>query len=86
MSMGSVTVAFSETLLDSSDGASFMLGKKSGVGQRLLEKFPRIILWHCLNHRFDLSVGDTISEVCGANYFQAFMDKLYSLYSQSPKY
>jgi len=62
-----------------------MLGKKSGVGQRLLEKYPRIILWHCLNHQLELSVGDAISEVYGANHFQVFVDKLYSLYSESPK-
>jgi len=48
----------------------------------LLEKHLRIILWH---HRIELSLGDTISDVCGANHIQWFMDKLYSLYSQSGK-
>ena len=68
-----------------SDGASVMLGKKSGVAQRLIAKYPDIIVWHCLNHRLELSVGDAVSEVVGVNYFRAFMDKLYALYSQSPK-
>jgi hypothetical protein len=37
-----------------SDGASVMLGKKSGVGSLLAEKYPNIIRWHCLNHRLEL--------------------------------
>ena len=32
------------------DGASVMLGKNSGVGTRLQENFPKIVIWHCLNH------------------------------------
>uniref|UniRef100_A0A3P9HRP9 DUF4371 domain-containing protein n=1 Tax=Oryzias latipes TaxID=8090 RepID=A0A3P9HRP9_ORYLA len=56
-----------------SDGASVMLGVKSGVGKLLKDDFPSIVLWHCLNHRLELAVD------------QAFLDSLYSLYSQSPK-
>ncbi|KAF3849538.1 hypothetical protein F7725_019257 [Dissostichus mawsoni] len=39
-----------------SDGASVMLGVKSGVGKLLQDDFPGIILWHCLNHRLELAV------------------------------
>ncbi|UYV76318.1 hypothetical protein LAZ67_14000008, partial [Cordylochernes scorpioides] len=67
------------------DGASVMVGRHSGVVTRLKQKFPKLFAWHCLNHRLELSVGDTIKEVRGINHFKAFMDKLYSLYSQSPK-
>ncbi|UYV81282.1 hypothetical protein LAZ67_20000646 [Cordylochernes scorpioides] len=67
------------------DGASVMVGRHSGVVTRLKQKFPKFFAWHCLNHRLELSVGDTIKEVRGINHFKAFMDKLYSLYSQSPK-
>ena len=31
-----------------------MLGTKSGVGKLLEDKFPDVILWHCLNHRLEL--------------------------------
>jgi len=68
------TCGFSDSCLQrslvrfTSDRAEVMLGKMSGVGQTLLEKYPRIILWHCLNHRLEFSVGDTISEVHGANH------------------
>jgi len=33
-----------------SDGASTMLGRKTGVGALLLKHFPDLIVWHCYNH------------------------------------
>lgn len=68
-----------------SDGASVMLGKHSGVAKRFLSLYPNIIIWHCMNHRLELAIADAVSEVAGVNHFQAFMDKLYTLYSTSPK-
>ncbi|KAJ3587449.1 hypothetical protein NHX12_011046 [Muraenolepis orangiensis] len=68
-----------------SDGASVMLGVKSGVGKLLQDDFPGIILWHCLNHRLELAVDQALDVTGGTKDFQAFMDSLYSLYSQSPK-
>lgn len=67
------------------DGASTMLGKEAGVGKLLQNKFPRIFVWHCVAHRLELSVHDTAKEVTGVNNFKSFVDKLYSLYSMSPK-
>lgn len=67
------------------DGASVMLGKSSGVATLLKNKFPHLIIWHCSNHRLELAVNDTIKEVDGINNFTIFIDKLYSLYHQSPK-
>uniref|UniRef100_A0A672GNY5 Uncharacterized protein n=1 Tax=Salarias fasciatus TaxID=181472 RepID=A0A672GNY5_SALFA len=68
-----------------SDGASVMLGTKSGVGKLLQIDFPGIVLWHCLNHRLELAVDQALEVTGGTNDFQAFLDILYSLYSQSPK-
>ena len=68
-----------------SDGASVMLGTKSGVGKLLEDKFPDIILWHCLNHRLELALGIALEIIGGTNDFQSFLEHLYSLYSQSPK-
>lgn len=68
-----------------SEGASVMTGSKSGVSAVLLDMFPNIILWHCLNHRLELAVGDSLNEVGGINHFKAFLDTIYSLYSQSSK-
>ena len=69
----------------STDGASVMLGKKAGVAKLLTDMYPNIIPWHCVAHRLELSVHDTVTEVSGTNNFKVFLDKLYSLYSMSPK-
>lgn len=62
-----------------------MVGSKSGVGSLLLQDYPRLMLWHCANHRLELSVNDTVKESSGANPFKIFMDRLYSPYSKSQK-
>ena len=67
------------------DGASVMMGKKSGVATRLCSLYPRLIVWHCLNHRLELSVTDACGDIGAVNHFHIFMDCLYSLYSSSPK-
>jgi hypothetical protein len=68
-----------------SDGASVMLGNKSGVASNLLKMYPHLIVWHCLSHRLELAVSDAVGEITAVNHFQIFFDKLYSLYSSSPK-
>lgn len=45
-----------------SDGASYMLGRISGVGTQLQKTFPDIIVWHCCNHRLELAVSDTLKK------------------------
>jgi len=67
------------------DGASVLLGKRNGVAVRLKEKYPLIFSWHCLNHRLELAVGDTLKDITATNHFKHFLDSLYSLYSRSPK-
>ena len=62
-----------------------MLGTKSGVGKLLKDEFPDIVLWHCLNHRLVLAVGNAPDVTSGTNDLQCFLECLYSLYSQSPK-
>ena len=57
-----------------SDGASVMLGTKSGVGKLLKDKFPDIILWHCFNHRLELVVGNALESISGTNDFQSFLE------------
>jgi hypothetical protein len=69
------------------DGASVMTGRENGVALRLSQKYgeQRIELFHCLAHRLELAVDDALKAVTATNHFQAFVQKLYSLYSQSPK-
>ena len=68
-----------------SDGASVMLGRKAGIATKMSEKYPNILTWHCLNHRLELAVGDTVHDITAMNHFQSFMDSLYTLYSRSPQ-
>uniref|UniRef100_A0A8C9X006 HAT C-terminal dimerisation domain-containing protein n=1 Tax=Sander lucioperca TaxID=283035 RepID=A0A8C9X006_SANLU len=67
------------------DGASVMLGRKSGVATRLKTRFPNIMVWHCSAHRLELAVGDVMKEMGAINHFKILMDKLYALYSTSNK-
>ena len=50
-----------------SDGASVMLGTKSGDGKLLEDKFPDIILWHCLNHILELAIEIALEIIGGTN-------------------
>ncbi|GBN92117.1 E3 SUMO-protein ligase KIAA1586 [Araneus ventricosus] len=68
-----------------SNGTSVMLGKQSGVAQNFAEKYPNIILCHCMNHRIELAVSDSVDDVGAVNHFQIFMDKLYTPYRKSSK-
>lgn len=68
-----------------SDGGSVLLGKKNGVTKRLKEKYPLIFNWHCMNHRLELAVNDSVKDVTSTNNFQYFIDSLYALYNRSPK-
>jgi len=51
----------------------------------LKDEFPDIVLWHCLNHRLEFTVGNALNAASGTNDLQSFLESLYSLYSQSPK-
>jgi hypothetical protein len=62
-----------------------MFGSPGGVAKLFKDKFPSIIVWHCVNHRLELSVHDTIKDVAGTNRFKSSLDKLYVVYHASPK-
>ena len=66
-----------------SDGASAMLGRKSGVAAHLQLLYPQLIVWHCLNHSLELAVGDTVKQTNNVNHFKSFLDKIYTLYQKA---
>ena len=43
--------------------ASAMLGKVSGVSVRIKKDFSEIIFWHCLNHRLQIVLDDSIQDI-----------------------
>lgn len=51
------------------------------------QHFPQILVWHCANHRLAVSVNDVIKRdfPSHVNHCRSFLDKLYSLYHQTPK-
>ena len=51
----------------------------------LKSRYPQIVLWHCLNHRLELAVSDTITAVDGTQPIEDFIGKIYTIYSQSEK-
>lgn len=67
------------------DGASVMLGIKGGLAARLKKQYPKLISWHCFNHRLELSVHDAVKTCTETNHFKIFIDSLYAIYSMSPK-
>lgn len=62
-----------------------MLGRTNGVIAKLQAKYNNLFGWHCLNHQLELSVHDVVKTVNDINHFKCFMDKLYTVYSRSPK-
>jgi hypothetical protein len=62
-----------------------MTGAIKGVGMLLKSRYPQIVLWHCLNHRLELAVSDTITAVDGTQPIEDFIGKIYTIYSQSEK-
>ncbi|XP_045212023.2 zinc finger protein 862-like [Mercenaria mercenaria] len=61
------------------DGAATMMGKKTGVGVQLKSKYsPFLIQTHCIAHRLNLAVSDSIKK---DKVLEKFRDKFNSLYN-----
>jgi hypothetical protein len=41
------------------------------------KKILVIIIWHCANHRLELTIHDAVRSVSGINRFKSFIDKAY---------
>ena len=68
------------------DGASVMLGSKTGVATQLNERVNQnIVIMHCVAHNLELGVADAIKSV---PYLQSFMNsvsQIFRFYYYSPK-
>lgn len=67
------------------DGASVLTGCKSGVIARFKTEFPKLKSIHCMAHRLELAVHDSLKSLAACNHFEIFISKLYSLFNQSHK-
>ena len=66
-----------------------MAKKNSGVGTRFQENFPKIVIWHCLNHRLQLVFDDSVNDIKQVNHYKIFMEKctlkMYTIFHKSNK-
>ena len=84
-------IGFSEELLRNqftafcSDGASCMIGQHKGLATLLKSKYPQLHTFHCMAHRLELAVKNTVDTINAVSHFRIFVDELYKVYSTSPK-
>ncbi|XP_031096957.1 zinc finger MYM-type protein 1-like [Ipomoea triloba] len=67
------------------DNGSNMKGKHQGVQKRLLEVNPRALYMPCACHSLNLTVSDMAHSCVKAISFFGVMQRLYALFSSSPK-
>lgn len=67
------------------DGASVMVGKRSGVATRLKEENPLLINIHCICHRLALSCTDTNESIKYIKTVETILRQLWQFFENSPK-
>ncbi|KAM4772387.1 LOW QUALITY PROTEIN: zinc finger MYM-type protein 1-like [Rhinophrynus dorsalis] len=65
------------------DGASVMSGRLNGVQARIKKEVPCALYIHCMSHRLNLVIVDTVKNVQAANEFFVKLEKLYVFCSTS---
>ncbi|XP_056428266.1 zinc finger MYM-type protein 1-like [Hyla sarda] len=65
------------------DGASVMSGRLNGVQARIKKEVPCALYIHCMSHRLNLVIVDTVKNVQAANKFFVKLEKLYVFCSTS---
>ena len=66
-----------------SDGASVMVGRRSGVATRLKETNPSLINVHCICHRLALASKDAFSEIPYLKKYEEILTSLFKFYHNS---
>ncbi|XP_048763590.2 zinc finger protein 862-like [Ostrea edulis] len=69
----------------STDGASVMVGCKSGVVTRLREVTSGLLATHCIAHRLALGTGNAADKVRYLVKFQDVINSMYKYFAYSPK-
>ncbi|KAJ8315469.1 hypothetical protein KUTeg_007619 [Tegillarca granosa] len=68
------------------DGASVMMGNKSGVSSKIKERLGRgIIIIHCVAHNLQLAVLDAVKGISYLSTFQSTAQQVYKFYYYKPK-
>lgn len=67
------------------DGAAVNMGKKTGVAAKLKEEIGHLLSIHCVAHRLELGMVDSIKEQPGLKKLQEVLHYLHMQYHYSPK-
>jgi hypothetical protein len=67
------------------DGASNVLGKNNGLVAKLKREMPDLISTHCIAHKLNLAVLNSIKGVPFISEIETVVKKLYTFYQNSPK-
>ena len=67
------------------DGASVMMGNKTGVATRFKDVFPWVIPVHCVAHKLELGILDGIKGILYLDNFEKTVKKIFLFYHYSPK-
>jgi hypothetical protein len=68
-----------------SDGVSCTIGQHKGVATLLRQRYRLLQTFHCMTHRVELAVKNTVDTVNAVSQFTIYIDALYKVYSMSPK-
>lgn len=68
------------------DGASVMMGKKSGVAVQIQKKVPPpVVILHCVAHNLELAVLDAVKTIPYLETFDETIRQVFKFYYYSPK-
>ena len=70
----------------STDGASVMVGSRSGVVTKLKEEVPGVLATHCISHRLALSCCTGADSIPYLVKFQEILNSVYKYFHYSPKH
>ena len=67
------------------DGASVMMGNKGGVKALILKVIPAVIPMHCIAHKLELAVLDSVKHIAFLKKYEATLKGLFTMYRALPK-
>lgn len=68
------------------DGATVMMGKKSGVAVQIQKKVPPpVVILHCVAHNLELAVLDAVKTIPYLETFDETIRQVFKFYYYSPK-
>ena len=67
------------------DGGSNMAGKINGLQQKMIERNPKALYFHCAGHQLNLVCQDACTEVCLVSHVITIVNKIVTFVKESPK-